>query len=341
VRCLTLLLLVGSALAGPKKAPECAKTPEEAVEIARTRGKLIFLTVIVDGDGENRAVIDNVFRNRAFLRIAPEFVCLYANKDDEHGRVKVRGPDGKRVLRCADCPSITCHDHHLVAMNYARGFFPGVDAKTPIHFVLDANEEVVDTIMNGTFEQGFNHVPAKTVVSRLKKLLDKHGRGLSEEQYARMRKLLTDAKAARARDKVALELEHLLEVVAFERDVVGVREAKARVKEIDAQAAGELRNVDALEAKKEWEKVLDELERIEKTYAGTLTAGAAKGRRKELEDRREVKRLLKARDLYEHAQKYREQGKPDLARKRLEKIVRLYPETKYAKLAEEALGKGS
>ena len=70
-----VLLLVSSALAGPK-APRCVKTSKEAVEIARTRGKLIFLTVIVDNDGENRAVIDNVFRDRTFLKIAKEFVIL-------------------------------------------------------------------------------------------------------------------------------------------------------------------------------------------------------------------------------------------------------------------------
>ena len=66
------------------------ETSDEAVEIARTRGKLIFLTVIVDNDGENRAVIDMVFRDRAFLKISKEFVILYANNDDDHRKVRVR-----------------------------------------------------------------------------------------------------------------------------------------------------------------------------------------------------------------------------------------------------------
>ena len=40
------LLLAGSALAGPKY-PNCVRDKDKALEIARTRGKLIFLTVIV------------------------------------------------------------------------------------------------------------------------------------------------------------------------------------------------------------------------------------------------------------------------------------------------------
>jgi len=343
MRPLAVLLLVGTALAAPAKAPDCVRTRQEAVELARTRGKLIFLTVIVDHDGENRMVIDEVFRDAAFLKIAKEFVIAYANNEDDHGKVKVKGKDGKTELRCRDCPSISCTDHMMLAQDWARAFFPTSDARTPIHFVIDANEEVVETIMNGSFEQGFNHVPAKTVVARLKALLEKHGRGLTEEQYARMVQLLTDAKAARARDKVTLELQKQEEVVALGVDVEGVRQAQARVKEIDAAAAKELEAVEPRIAAAEWEAALDELERIVTTYPGTLTAAAATARTKELNDQSEVKRLLKARELYEAGLKLRDEKKFEHARKRFEKCARLYPETKYGELAAKeaaALGDG-
>jgi hypothetical protein len=121
-RSAALLLLAGIAIAAPPRpAPVCARTHDEAVTLARTRGKLIFLTVIVDDDNENRAVIDQVFRDKEFLKIAEEFVCVYANWMDQHGKVKTKGPDGKPVVRCADCPSIECRDHQGLAANWARG----------------------------------------------------------------------------------------------------------------------------------------------------------------------------------------------------------------------------
>ncbi|MHC4818516.1 MAG: tetratricopeptide repeat protein [Planctomycetota bacterium] len=338
MRSLACLLLLGwSALAGPK-APLCVKNATEAVEIARTRGKLIFLTVIVDHDGENRAVIDNVFRDASFLKIAKEFVILYANNEDEHGRIKVK-VGGKTQVRCRDCPSIECEDHMMLAQNFARGFFPNSVAKCPIHFVIDANEELVDTIMNGSFEQGFNHVPAKVVVTRLKRHLQKHGRGLTEPEYKKMKTLLVEARAARARDNVTLELEKLMQVVALQKKVEGVERAKARVREIDAVAGKALREVDAALVRKEWETALDALEKLAKTYPGTLSAAAATAKRRDLLRQKEVSRLLKARDLYEKGMAYRDKGKTELARKRLAKCVRLYKKNKYGKLAKKELAK--
>jgi len=338
MRRLILLLLAASAAAGPAKAPECVRSHEEAIQLARTRGKLIFLTVIVDDDAENRAVIDNVFRDKEFLKISKEFVCAYANYQERHGQVKVKGPDGKYQARCADCPSITCADHRGLAADWARGFYPTSDARTPIHFVVNAKEELVDTIMNGNFEQGFNHVPAKEVVSRLKKLLDEHGRGLSEEEYKRMEGLLVDARAARARGLVTLELEKLLPVVALGRDVDGVRTAQARIKEIDAVAAKELAAAEELAARGAIEEALDALQKVAATYPGTLSAAAADKDADDLKARPEVKRILKARELYEQGLEYKEKGRTDLARKRFETCVRLYADTKWGELAAKALG---
>ncbi|MHC5050184.1 MAG: tetratricopeptide repeat protein, partial [Planctomycetota bacterium] len=261
---------------------------------------------------------------------------LYANNEDEHGRIKVK-VGKKKEVRCRDCPSIKCEDHMMLAQNFARGFFPNSIAKCPIHFVIDANEELVDTIMNGSFEQGFNHVPAKVVVTRLKQLLQKHGRGLTEPEYKKMKTLLIEARAARARDNVTLELQKLLQVVALQKRVEGVEGAKARVREIDALAGRELREVDAILVRKEWEAALDALEKLAKTYPGTLSAAAATAKRKDLLRQKEVSRLLKARDLYEKGMAYKDKGKTELARKRLAKCVRLYKATKYGKLAQKEL----
>ncbi|MHC4957792.1 MAG: hypothetical protein ACYTGN_05400 [Planctomycetota bacterium] len=337
MRLAVLLLLAGAAVAAPKH-PHCVKNSEEAVKIARTRGKLIFLTVIVDNDAENRLVIDNVFRDRAFIKISKEFVCVYANPEDTHGKVKFKNKkSGKRELRCADCPSIVCLDHMLIAQNWSRAFFPGSEARTPIHFVIDANEDKVATIMNGSFEAGFNHVPASKVVAELKKMLKKYGKGLTEQEYAAMVRHLSDAKAARARDKPELELEHLLEVLKVDKKIEGVAEARKRIQEIDAWAAKKLKDVEPLVAKQDWIAALGALDKLAKTYHGTLTAAAAEKQHKDLLKKPEVKKLLKGQQLYAKGIEYRTKGKLELAKKKFAECIRKAPGTKFADLAQKEL----
>lgn len=332
-----LMLLIGAALAAPRH-PNCVADAKIALEIARTRGKLIFLTVMVDNDGENRMVIDAVFRNKAFIKISREFVCLLANPHDQHGKVAVKDPKtGKRVHRCADCPSITCFNHQDLAMNYARGFFTDNEAKAPIHFVINQEEEVVATIKNGDFENGLNHVEGKIVVSELRKILKKYGRGLSENEYQSMMKNLVDAKAARARKNVTLELQKLMAVVAVKRKVVAVRQARARVKEIDRIAAGGMDVVRKEISEKRFEDAIHRLEQLEKTYPGTLTASAAATKRKEILKLPAVKKLLKAARYYRKGLEFKRKGKADLAKRKFGQALRAGRGTRYAELAQKEL----
>ena len=222
-------------------------------------------------------MIDNVFRNKEFIKISSEFVCVYANPEDTHGKIKYKDPKtGKKYIRCADCPTVNCEEHQHLAQNWSRAFFPGSTARTPVHFVINAEEDVVAIIKNGDFEQGMNHVPPKIVVAELKKLLKKFGKGLTEREYKWMVDDLAAAKAARARDKTPVELEKLLKVVALNRKIEGVEFARKRVKEIDAWARKKLAKVEPLVQAKKWEEALAALGAIAKTYPGTLT-GAARG----------------------------------------------------------------
>jgi len=76
-----------------------------------------------------------------------------------------------------------------------------------------------------------------------------------------------------------------------------------------------------------------------KTYPGTPTALVAENREKELSKSSDVKKLLKARDLFRKALEYKEKGKTDLARKKLEQCVRQYGDTPYAAKAKAELAK--
>jgi len=338
---LALFLLAGAALAGPR-APECVATSEKAVEIARTRGKLILLTVLVDHDNEARMVADQTFRDRSFLRVAEHFVVLYANNENDHGQRMVKDKKtGKRESRCADCPSIRCEDHMILAQSYARAFYPTSLARAPCHFVLDGDERVVEIIKAGDWKTGLQIVPAKRLVAQLKRLLKKHGEGLSEKEYEKLTGLLTDAKAARARGKTALELEKLQEALEFERKlpIRGVEQAKARIKELDAEAREKLDAAREHVEAERWEQALDALGKVAKDYPGTLAGAEAEREERALESRSDVKRLLRARDLYETGLKYLEDKRVDLARKRFIQCIRRYDGTKYAELAKQQLAR--
>jgi len=339
VRAPLLVTLFAAAAAAGTKGIEFLPKAENALELARTRGTLVFLTVIVDHDAENRAVIEQVFEDAKLRRTLESFACLLANPESDHGSVRVTPPGGKSTTRCADAPTIECGDHVRLAQSYARGFYGDRPVKTPIHFVLDRDEAVVDTIFTGDFETGLHPTPAAELVKRLEALLRKHGRPLTAAEHAKMLERLADARAARARGLFARELEALLAVVALERDVDGVREARARLKEIEGVAGAELEKAKALAAERKWEEAIDAFTAIRQTFAGALAAAGAQRAENEVRALPEVKRLLQAKELYLAGKAFLERGRLEQARKRLEECVRRFPETKYAEPAAQELAK--
>ncbi|MGQ0613968.1 MAG: tetratricopeptide repeat protein [Planctomycetaceae bacterium] len=331
-----LLALVGAAQAGPKGI-EFLPSADAARERARTRGRLIFLTVVVDHDNENRAVMDTVLRDAKLLKVLEEFACLLANPENQHGGVRIKLPDGKTELRCADAPAIECRHHLLLAQDYARGFYGDKPVKTPIHFVLDADENVLDMIFTGDFEQGLHSTPADELVKRLDALLKKHGRGLTEAAYAKMLKDLENARAARARGLFPEEIKALLAVLALEKEIEGVRAARARMKEIEGVAGAELAKAEALAAGGQWEEALDALVQVRTSFPGTLTAQASQKGETELRGDAAVRKEIAARDLFLAGKAFLDKKRPEMAQKKFEECVRRFPGTKYAGRAESEL----
>lgn len=333
-----LLLLLAPALAGGDPW-QCVPDAATAVEIARTRGKLIFLTVIVDNDAENRAFIGDSLKDKALQALLEEFVCLYANPDDTHGKKQVKGTGGKPAARCADCPSIECRDHQLLAQKYARGFYGDRQVRTPVHFVLDAKEDLLETIFEGDFNSGLGHVPAKTIAGKLTLLLKKHGRGLNETQYKKMQEDLTTAKAARARNNTVAELTALVSVLALDRDIDGVREARARMAEIDKVALVEVEKARALVAAAQWEEAIDAFEAVPRSFPGTPSAAISGKEEADLRARPEVRNLLAAKECYTKAMAFLDRKAVDQARKKFEECIRRWPGTRYAGLSKDQLAR--
>ena len=335
---LALLLFATPVLAAKRPKIRFVADPEKAVEMARTRGKLIFLTVVVDNDSENRAVVERVFQDAALQKVLKQYICLYANPHDDHGKVRVRLKNGKKVMRCADAITIDCFAHRRCAQQYARGFFDG-EVKTPYHLVLDADEEVVARIFNGDPERGYDHVPAGQIVARLRKLLRKHGRGLSEAEYKTITGAQTKLKAARASKNITAELRALQSIVAIGEKVPAIAEARARLKQIEIDAGKALEAADRERQAHKWEAALAAYAKVAQDFPGTLAAGRAEKELKSLGKRPAVKKLLKAKAALEKGREWVERGKPDLARKKFEEAVLHGAGTSYAEQAQAEIAK--
>ena len=50
--------------------------------------------------------------------------------------------------------------------------------------MIDKNEDLVEMIYEGDLESGLHCMPVKRLIGQLKRLLDKHGRGLTEAEQA-------------------------------------------------------------------------------------------------------------------------------------------------------------
>ena len=335
---LALLLLASPVLAAKKPKIRFVADPAKAVEMARTRGKLIFLTVVVDNDSENRAVVERVFKDAALQKVLREYICLYANPHDDHGKVRVRLKNGKKVMRCADAITIDCFAHRRCAQQYARGFFDG-EVKTPYHLVLDADEEVVARIFNGDPARGYDHVPAGQIVARLQKLLRKHGRGLTQAEYKTITEAQTNLKAARARKNVAAQLRALQTIAAIGKKVPAVEEARARLKEIEVDAGKALQAANRERQAHKWEAALAAYAKVEQDFPGTLAAGRAQKELKSLSKRPEVKKLMKAKAAFEKGLEWVRRGKPELARKKFKEALLHGAGTRYAELAQAEIAR--
>ena len=115
VRAPLLVTLFAAAAAAGTKGIEFLPKAENALELARTRGTLVFLTVIVDHDAENRAVIEQVFEDAKLGRTLESFACLLANPESDHGSVRVTPPGGKSTTSQSRSPHKTFPQNCLMA----------------------------------------------------------------------------------------------------------------------------------------------------------------------------------------------------------------------------------
>jgi tetratricopeptide (TPR) repeat protein len=315
----------------------------EAKKQAKERGSMIFIGMVEDHEPANDAQ-KAAWQDPGFVKVSRDFVCVYGNPESEHGKTKVK-VDGEEVQRCRDAPMIDCSDHvtcwNQVLENYADlGTDSSGYTKIPFQFVIDANGKVLEMIAKGSPQSGFDQVGAGTLISVLKSLLSKHGKGLSVDEYEKLTALLEEGRKQREEKRYKKALKIFDEVIAANDKSALADQARDEKDLIVGQGRKEINEA--------WAGVEDDplatimtLEKIKSTYAGTEIADEARSKISELKKRPEVKKALDQIAVRKAAEKMIRKAEDALAKKQyakalecLDEVVRKYPDLPQAKQAK-------
>jgi len=339
-RPITLLLFIflAAPLAHAAEGVRWSKTLAEAKKQAKERGAMIFIGLAEDHEPANDAQ-KVAWQDSAFVKVSRDFVCVYCNPEAEHGKTKVK-VDGETVQRCREAPGIECSDHQNcwkeVLMDYADlGTDSSGYTKIPFQFVIDADGKVLQMIANGTPQSGFDPVDAGTLVSMLRSLLAKHGRGLSADLYADLKAKLANVTKEREAKRYKKALKLFDEVIAANdksaladqaRDEKGLIIGQGRKNLNEALAGVEEDAVGAIMA----------LEKLKNEYSGTEIAKEAMAKISELKKRPDVKKALSQIASRKAAQKILDRAGAALEKEQYAKALELFDEVaaKFPKLPQ-------
>ncbi|MCZ6603063.1 MAG: hypothetical protein O6952_08655 [Planctomycetota bacterium] len=146
---IVLMLLLGLGVL-PQRAPlekvQWYKNLDEALEVAKARNVIVFLSFQRDGDKKGKLQLRGTFSNHLFVKRAKEqFVCVIAHRGavqgEEHQPDQVVDPrSGATVYKCPLYEGITC-EHHRTIYRQIKAKYKFKEP--PATFLLDPAGEVL------------------------------------------------------------------------------------------------------------------------------------------------------------------------------------------------------
>jgi hypothetical protein len=283
LRAAGLALAVAACLPGPVQAQDegirFVRSMKKAFEIAKERGYPILVWSTMDSDTSSKAD-QETFRNKDVRKAMKGYLVLFAHH--ETGHPVVDGPlDGKPSKVCSIVPAMQCVDHKAAQDDIYRSYGDvavdkAANLRTPNHFVVDGDGKVIGTINNGTKEAGFSEVPAPKMVEGLKALLAKAGGpGLSDEEYGKLQKALSDARASIDAHRMSEAARALAPFTGTGKRLTLLDTARELLARVDKEAAPALAKAQAV-LKDDALGGLVGLDRVSEDYPGTESAVAAK-----------------------------------------------------------------
>jgi len=333
-----VLLLASPALAD---GIPWAKSLEDARKQAKERGSLIFCAMVIDGEADNEAQ-KTAYRDTAVVRELQNYVCLYANPHTSHGTRKVT-VDGVEKQVCRDMGVHTCRDHlnawNDLCANYDQNASGDGARKIPFQFVIDADGKFLTPIAAGTVEGGFGAVPGPTLAHALRQLTAHHGKGLSAEEYGRLKALLEEAEQAKREKRYEEALKAFQKVIKANPRTRLADRAREASEEIAKQGEGTLAELEE-KAGSDPVEAYRGLQELAETYAGTEVGRRASAKVAALKKDPAVKNALEtlaadreAAKEYDEAEAALADEKYVLALRMLDRIVKEYEGTPTAKKA--------
>lgn len=285
-------LLGGVARAAPDSV-EWVGSFDEAKKLAKERGALILIVLLVDEDSNNAQ--KTAFRDPLVVKASAPFVCLYANPMADHGETEVV-VDGKKVRRCRDFPILACREHQQlwndVRSNYSHlNTDSAGNSRMPFHFVIDPAGEVVTQIVNGSVEGGFDEVPAQMFADLLNQVTSVRGRGLTAEEHAKFTVKLAEAEKMAEAGNGRAALKICGEIVKANDRTVLAERAKALQAKLTAAGKADLARAAELISTEPAEAVAL-AEQVVENYAGSDLEKEAKSRLAEWKRDPKVKAAL-------------------------------------------------
>jgi len=287
-----LVLFAGAAnAAGGLK---WARTLKDALAQAKERGSMIFICEAVSGETDNDAQIA-ALSDPSVVKALKNFVCLFANPSPIPGPNKIE-IDGRAEQTVRGMPGVAMKDA-MHAWNEIRVQYVDLntnssgDTKIPFQFVIDGNGKVVAQIVNGTKEGGFGAVPAVALAAALNAITKQFGRGLSEDEYTELKEKVEKARKAMDAGDFRKALR-LAEEVLKKNDRTAVADGAKEVRDtIVKQGEENIAKADEMVATDPTGAVVM-LEDMQKVFAGTDLAKAARKKLSQLKRKPEVKAVL-------------------------------------------------
>jgi uncharacterized protein (UPF0335 family) len=320
-------LVLLSSLAAAAPGIRWAGSYEEALEEAKERGVLILCVLVMPNEASNDTQMA-AYQDRDVIQACGKFVCLLGNHG-KHREVK-RRVDGKMKTVCPVMGNHPCRVHQAIEKIIVRKFGEVMiddttgNVRTPVQWVIDGDEKIVEVIAAGDRTSGFGPVAPADLASRLLALAAKRP-GLTAEGYLKIQTALAEGDRLFGEKKYA-EAAARYQGVLAQAPAKSAAAARANAQLAKITEIGEkyLVDVERLAGERKYAEAMAKANEVIRQFRGS---GAETKARKVLADLRknpEVARLLEQSQRKKDAEALLARARSEEKRKRWHKAAEAY-----------------
>lgn len=300
--------------------------------------------LVLDFDGwatsPGNPEIHEFYEDKAFLAALERAVVLLAAQDSHEERKQL--VDGKERVVCARFGSVPCDVHRDMLPHVFSDYGRDGELISPLFVVAAPDRKPL-----ARFEH--EQTPS-TIVAALKKASQQLGAGLGRGDYVRLRDGLAEARRLVDLNEIRAAVAIVEELGKIPGSFTPQARLEAEVRRIDDLGRQRVQRAEELYAGGRRLEALLEMDDVRASFGKLASASSAAARvaawEKEVDSKpflRDLKAHRAARQLYDQGIDYDRAGDSRRALQTLEKLIRTYPESRFADRARglvEALRNG-